>query len=143
MNHLFSIALLLLIFVPQEQNLRDAFHKLPEQVRAKATLIVTGTYVQGRGPCIFMPDGSRRWALESWFRIKKVYRGQVSGKSIHIKTGALPKTKDASATLEVEREYLVLMRPSEESMKAIKAGEFVPVRGALHDEEVIAIVELK
>jgi hypothetical protein len=136
------MAFLLLIFTSQEQNLPDAFHKLPEQVKANATLIVTGTYAEGRGPCLFMPDGSRRWALESWFRIKKVYRGQVSGKSVYIKR-MLPKTEDASVRLIVGREYLVLMRPNEESMKAIKAGNYVPAWDALDDEEIIAIVELK
>ena len=42
-----------------------------------------------------------------------------------------------------DRKYLALLRPSEESMKAIRAGEYVPVWDALADEEIIAIVELK
>ena len=142
MNHLFSVALALLMLAPQNQDLPDAFHKLPEQVKAEATLIITGTYSQGRSPCICMPDGSRRWLRESWFRIKKVYRGRVRGKFIYIKGGVIRKTEDTGAELEVGREYLVLLRPSEESTKAIKAGEYVPAWEALDDEEVIAIVEL-
>lgn len=143
MNHLFSMMLVLLMLAPQHQTLPDAFHKLPEQDRAQATLIVTGTYAQGRGPCIFMPDGSRVWALESWFRIKKVYRGRVGGKYIYIKRRVSPQTEDAGVALEVGREYLVLLRPSEKSMKAIKAGEYVPAWDALDDEEIIIIVGLK
>ena len=142
MNHLFSMALALLIFAPQDQDLPDEFHKLPEQVRAQATLVVTGTYARGRGPCIFMPDGSRRWPLESWFRIKKVHRGQVRGESVYVNSGVSPKAEDANVKLEVGREYLVLLRPSGESMRAIKAGEYVPAWDALRDEEIVAIVEL-
>ena len=140
MNHLFSIALLLLIFPPQDQKLPDAFHKLPEEVREKATLILTGTYSPGRGPCLWMADGSRRWALQSWFRIRTVYRGEVRLKSIHLGSRISTKPEDPDVKLELEREYLVLLRPSEETMKAIKAGGYVP---ALDDDEVLAIVELK
>jgi hypothetical protein len=142
MSYLISLAMLLMILVPRTQELPDEFYQIPEQDRTKATLIVTGTYGQGRSPCMFMPDGSRRWARESSFRIKRVYRGQVGGKFIYINRGASPKT-DAGAALEVGREYLVLLRPSEESMKAIKAGEYVPAWDAPSDEEIIAIVGLK
>ena len=141
MNCLFSIVLLL-TFVPQNQNLPNAFHQLPQQVREKATVIITGTYGQGRSPCIFLGDGTRVWALESWFNVKKVYRGEV-GKTIHINTGLSPKIKDVRVKLEVGRDYLVLLRPNEESMKVIKAGEYVPAWDALSGEEIIAIVKLK
>lgn len=143
MSHLSFLALLLFLLAPQKQNLPDAFHKLPEPIRAKATLIVTGTYGRGRGPCIFMPDGSRRWALESWLRIKKVYRGQLGGKSIHVKTVLSPESESPLAQLKVGVEYLVLLRPNEKSLKAIKAGEYVPAWDALDDDEIVAIVALK
>ena len=143
MNNLPTLTLLLLMLAPQEQNLPDAFHKLPEEVRAKATLVVTGTYGRGRGPCIFMADGIRRWPLEAWFRITKVYRGKVGGKSVYIKSMLSPEVGDVRAELKDGREYLVLLRPSKESMKAIKAGEYVPAWDALDDEEIVAIVELK
>ena len=141
MKYLFFMTLLLL--APQEQRLPDAFYRLPEQVREKATLIVAGTYGEGRSPCIFMPDGSRRWALESRFQVTKVYRGEVGGKSIYINSAISPKAKGASGELEVGRKYLVLLRPGDESMKLIKAGGHVPFWDALSDEEIIAIVELK
>ena len=80
MNHLFSFVLLLML-VPQSQNLPDAFHQLPEQVREKATVIFTGTYREGRSPCIYLGDGRRVWALESWFNVKTVYRGKAGGKT--------------------------------------------------------------
>jgi hypothetical protein len=90
-----------------------------------------------------MPDGSRRWALESWFHVTKVYRGKVGGKSIYINGAMLPKTKDVREELEVGHNYLVLLRPGEESMKVIKSGEHVPAWDALHGEEITAVVELK
>jgi hypothetical protein len=143
MNHLLSLAILLLMPVSKNQNLPEAYHKLPEQVREKATIIATGTYAQGRSPCILMPDGNRVWARESWFQITKVYRGKVGGRAIHINSSMLPKTKDVSAKLEVGREYLILLRPSSESLKVLKAGEYVPVWEALRDEEIIAILGLE
>src|SRR5688500_1536586 len=112
----------LLLLTPQGQHLPDAFYQLPEQVREKATLIVAGTYGEGRSPCIFMPDGSRRWALESWFQITKVYRGEAGGKSIYINSAMLPKAEGVSEGLEVGHKYLVLLRPGDESMKLIRAG---------------------
>ena len=143
MNHLLSLAILLLMPVSHNQNLPDAYYQLPEQVREKATIIVTGTYALGRSPYILMRDGTQVWARTSWFRITKVYRGQVGGRSIHINSSMLPKTKYVSTKLEVGREYLVLLRPSSKSLKVLKAGEYVPVRDALRDEEIIAIVRLK
>lgn len=81
--------------------------------------------------------------MESWFRIKKVHRGQVGGKYIYINSMLSPKNEKAEGDLEVDREYLVLLRPSEESMKAIKEGKYVSAWKSLYDEEIIAIVGLK
>jgi len=142
MNRLISMVLLL-VLVPQNQTLPDAFHELPQEVREKATVIFTGTYGEGRGFCQFLPDGTRRWALEPYFNVKRVYLGRVGGKTIHINTRVSPKINDVSKKLELGRNYLVLLRPNEESMKVIAAGEYVPVWDAPHGEEIIAIVELK
>lgn len=131
------------MLAPDSQNLPKAFHKLPEHVQAKATVIVTGTFVRGRGPCIFMADGSRRWPLESRFQITKVYRGQVGGKTVYISSSVSPEIGKSSAALQNGIEYLVLLRPSEESMKAIKAGDYMPAWAALDGEEIVAIVKLK
>ena len=141
MNHLFSIVLLLLL-APQNQNLPDAFNQLPEQVREKATVVFTGTYGEGRSPCIYIGNGTRVWALESWFNVKRVYRGKAVGKSIYLNTRVAPKINNVSVKLEAGRDYLVLLRPNQKSMKVIKAGEYVPVWDALQVEEIIAIVEL-
>jgi len=142
MSHLLSVALLL-ILVPQNQKLPDAFHQLPGEVREKATVIFTGTYGEGRGSCQFLPDGTRRWALEPYFNVKRIYRGKVGGKTIHINTRVSPKINEVSVKLTVGRDYLILLRPNEASMKVIKAGEYVPVWDALRGEEIIAIVKLK
>jgi hypothetical protein len=143
MNYHLLIATLLLALAPQNQDLPSEFYRIPEPVRAQATVIVTGTYAQGRSPCIPMPDGSRVWALESRFEVTKVYRGKVGGKSIYINSAMLPKAEEVSEKLEIGGGYLILLRPSEESIKVIEAGEYVPVWDALHGEEVIAIVGLK
>jgi len=142
-NHLLSLAILLLTPVSQNQTLPDAYHQLPSRVREKATIIARGTYALGRGPLILMPDGTNVWALDSWFRITKVYRGKVRDRSIHINSSMLPKTKYVSAKLEVGREYLIFVRPGSRSLKVSEAGEYIPVSDALRDEEIIAIVRLK
>jgi hypothetical protein len=142
MSHLFSLVLLLLL-VPQNHKLPDTVNQLPEHVRDSATVIFTGTYGEGRSPCMFMSDGSRRWALESWFNVKKVYRGEVGGKTVYVNSRVSPKLNDVSAKLEAGHDYLVLLQPNEESMKVIKAGEYVPAWDALQSDEILAIVELK
>jgi len=140
--HLLMVALLLAL-VLRNQELPGEFYRIPEHVRDKATIVVSGTYGRGRSPCILRPDGTRVWFLESWFKLTKVYRGKVGGKYIYFNSAMLPKSAEVSDDLEVGRAYLVLLRPSEESMKAIRAGDYVPVGDALNDEEIVAIVELK
>ena len=141
MNLLFSM-LLLLLLVPQNQNPPAAFHQLPEQVKEKATVIVAGTYGEGRSPCMFMPDGTRIWALLSWFNVKKVYRGEVGGKTIYVNS-SVSRIVNKQSVLAVGRDYLVLLRPNEESLKAIKEGEHLPFWKTLDGDEIVAIVELK
>lgn len=143
MTHLLGIAMLLTLLAPQQQNLPDAFYELPAQVRERATLIITGTYGEGRSPCIFMPDGTRRWYLVSSFQITNVYRGEAGGKFIYLNKSSFLETKADSVQLTRDHRYLLLLRPSEESMKSIRAGEYVPVWDALEGKEIIAIVELK
>jgi hypothetical protein len=143
MNHPLSIALLLFTLAPQHQKLPDAFYQIPEQVRERATVIVSGKYAEGISPCIFMPDGSRERALESWFNIKRVYRGKVSNKAIFINRAMLPVNGYSNKKLKRDHNYLVLLRPSEESMKMIQTREDLSFWDALHDEEIIAIVDLK
>jgi hypothetical protein len=140
MAHLLKIAMLLTLLAPQKQNLPNAYYELPEQVREQATLIVTGTYAEGRSPCIFMADGIRAWAIESYIRIKKIHRGEAKGKTIYLKFNRLLET---NMKLTQGHTYLVLLRPNERSMKAIREGEYMPFWEALHDEEIIAIIELK
>ena len=139
MTHLLTIAMLLTLLTPQQQKLPDAYYELPEQVREQATLIVSGTYAEGRSPCIFMPDGTRRWTLQSFIGITKVFRGEVRSKFLYISRKALLETK-----LKFTRgqKYLLLLRPNTESMKVIQ-GEYAPAWDALSDEEILAVVELK
>ena len=143
MNQLLSLALVLLAPVLQNQKLPGAYDQLPQQIREQATIVATGKYGWGRTPYIWLRDGTQVFARTSWFQITKVYRGQVGGRSIYINSSMLPKTKYVSAELEVGREYLVLLRPTTKSLKVLKTGESLPIRDDLHDEEILAIVELR
>jgi len=90
-----------------------------------------------------MADGSRRWFLDSWFDIKKVYRGAVGSKLIRINPAMLPKSGYVKERLEREGKYLVLLRPSGEKMKWIRSREGISFWEALKDDEVVAIVEIR
>jgi hypothetical protein len=140
MAYLLTIAMLLTQLAPQKKNLPDVFYELPEQVREEATLIVTGTYSEGRSPCIFMADGMRAWAMEAFIQITKVYRGEAGGKTISLDWHYLHET---GVKLTRGHRYLVLLRPNARSMEAIQAGEHVPFWRALDEKEILAVVELK
>ena len=140
MTQLLAIAMLLTLLAPQKQNLPDAFYELPEQVREQATLIVTGTYAEGRTPCIFMSDGTRAWSMEALIQIKQVYRGEAGGKFVYLDWFDL---LHRGLRLKRDHTYLVLLRPNEKSTQLILKGEHVMFWDALDDEEIIAIVELK
>ena len=135
------LAIAMLLTLAPDQNLPDGFYELPEEIRGQATLIVTGTYSEGRSPCIVRPGGIRAWTVESVMKITKVHRGEVGGKFIYLSWSTLLKRQ--AGKLTPGQKYLVLLRPNEESMKAIREGKYVPAWNALYDEEIIAIVELK
>ena len=143
MTYSILLAMLLAIGGPQNQKLPNEFYELPKSVTAQATLIVTGTYRQGRSPYIFMPDGTIRYARGSWFIVTRIHRGKVGGKSVAVNDTMLPKSRYVTANFEEGRSYLLLLRPSVASMKAIRTGQYVPVWESLHDDEIIGIVALK
>src|SRR3989442_9319029 len=66
MHYLLAMATLLLIVPPQThyQKLPAEFYQIPEQIRERATIIVSGTYGQGRTPFFFRPDGTRVWFFD-------------------------------------------------------------------------------
>ena len=142
MHNLLSMAVLLMMVAPQQQNLPHELDRIPEQLRESATVIIAGTFGEGRTPCQWLPDGSRRWFRDSWFVVKRVYRGKVKSTSIGINTAMLPVNAYVSAKLERERDYLVLLRPAEAKVERIETGKPLSFWDALHDDEIIAIVEL-
>jgi hypothetical protein len=142
MHHLLSMAVLLMMLAPQHQNLPDELDRIPEQLRESATIIIAGTFGEGRTPCQWLPDGSRRWFRASWFEVKRVYRGEVKNRSIGINTAMLPVNAYVSAKLERGRDYLVLLRPGEPKLDGIKTGKALSFWDALQGDEIMAIVEL-
>ena len=143
MHQLFPMAVLLTMLSPQNQNLPSEFYQLPEPIRESATVIVSGTYGEGRTPCILRADGTRVWGLDSWINVKRVYRGKVGNKSINISRRGVPVSEYVSKPLEQGHEYLVLLRPGEEKLKKIKSRDGTSFFDALHDDEILAIVESK
>jgi hypothetical protein len=115
----------------------ESLTRLPAEVRDAATIIVAGKYWQGRSPCEFLPDGSRRWALLRGFEIEAVFRGEVGTDYLGIDDQDLP----TSLALEENVSYLLLLKPSEATLKMIQTGEGSrhPFQ-ALLPSEVLAIV---
>ena len=78
--------------------------------------------------------------MEAYVRVTKVYRGEAAGKTIALDWDYL---RESGKKLTRGHRYLVLLRPNAKSMKAIRAGEYVPFWDALDEEEILAVVELK
>jgi hypothetical protein len=143
MRHLFLLALSLLVFPPENQKPPAAFYEIPEQIRERATVVFSGTYSEGRTPCIWRPDGTRVWGLDSSFLVKTVYRGKVHSRVIRINKSMLPESGYVTKQLESQRKYLVLLQPRVEKMKAIKTKEGLGFWDSLRGEEIVAIVQMR
>jgi hypothetical protein len=141
MIQLFPAAMLLVMLSPQNQELPAEFYRIPEGVRDTATVVLSGTFGQGRTPCIMRPDGTRVWGVDSWFDVKVVYRGKVGNRQIRIRTAMLPKARYVSTSLKHGARYLVLLQPSKESMEKIKTRDGLGFWDALRNEEIVAVVE--
>jgi hypothetical protein len=115
--------------------------RLPADLLETATVVVSGTYARGRGPCERLPDGSRRWRLLEGFTIARVHRGDVRAEYVGLETTA-PIHGRKTRPLVAGREYLVVLRPSERSLERLARREpAVGPHDVLSPDEVLAIVE--
>ena len=105
-----------------------------------ATVVVSGTFWSGRGPCQMQPDGSRRWARLQGFTVRKVHRGTVRAASIGVPLDVVWSAGGDEPLVE-GREYVLFLRPSEESLKALSRPGGPGSREELAPDEVLAIVE--
>ena len=116
-----------------------AFDRLPSEFRERATVVLTGRFHVGRGPCQFLPDGRRRWPLLRGFTPAAVHRGDVRTDYIGVADPHLLGSDDVLADGE---EYLVVLRPSAASLRALRRlGGTRHLHSALLSEEVVAIVK--
>ena len=143
MNHLLWMAPLLLMYQSHNQKPPLAFYQIPEEIRERATVVVSATYSKGRTPCMVRSDGTRVWAIDSSFHIKRLYRGEVRTKLFSINASMLPESRYVEKQLEVKNQYLVLLQPHPEKMKALKKGDGIYFWNSLREDEIVAIVEIK
>ena len=143
MNHLLWMAPLLLMHQSHNQKPPLAFYEIPEEIRERATVVVSATYSQGRTPCMLRPDGTRVWAIDSSFHIKRLYRGEVRTKFFSINASMLPASRYVEKRLEAKKQYLVLLQPNPDKMKALKKGDGIYFSNSLRGAEIVAIVEIK
>jgi hypothetical protein len=105
-----------------------------------ATVVVSATFWSGRGACELLPDGSHRWARVQGFTIRKVHRGTVRTETIGVQPDVVWSAGSDGALVE-GKEYVLFLRPSEESLKALRRPGAHRLRDALAAEEVLAIVD--
>ena len=105
-----------------------------------ATVVVSATFFSGRGACQLLPDGSHRWARVPGFTIRKVHRGTVRTESIGVQPDVVWSAGTDGALVE-GREYVLFLRPSEESLKTLRRSGAHRLRDALAADEVLAIVD--
>jgi hypothetical protein len=121
--------------------LPERFAQIPTEARTKATVVVAGTFTRGRGPCEFLPDGSRRWRLLRGFVPTTVYRGTVRTEYIGVAEPVATSAAGQAVDLVEGGEYLLLLTPSGDSTNRLEdpAGR-CEGRDALRAEEVLAIL---
>jgi hypothetical protein len=120
--------------------LPGAFHRLPANVRERATVVVSGVYTVARGPDEPLPGGRTRWPLLQGFLVKTVYRGEVAAEYIGVET-VHPLRRWGRLALVEGREYLIVLRPSRESRRILAVRERSwDWRKALAKDEILAIV---
>jgi len=136
------VVILALAMLGASPAMPDGFLRLPADVRDKATVVVSGRFETGRGPCELLPNGSSRWPLLRGFAPVTVYRGTVRTDYIGIESPQLFGSQDGKAALVEDREYLLVLRPSKTSKARLQKREGSRhYRDALTPDEVLAIVE--
>jgi hypothetical protein len=138
----FASVLLAALAAAAAPPLPEGYWQLPAADRGRATVVLAGTYRTGRSPCERLPDGSRRWALLRGFEAGTVYRGRVRSGYVGVQESeALPLV--GAPALEQGRTYLLLLRPSESSRRALarRDGGRHP-HDALAPDEVVAVLAL-
>jgi hypothetical protein len=124
--------------------LPESYWHVPAPVRDNATVVVSGRYWTGRGPSEPLPGGGHRWALLRGFEPTAVHRGEVKATYIGVSEPNLygAETSDKGKPLVAGHEYLLLLRPSEPSLKFLRNPQSIRHhRDALAPDEVLAIVE--
>jgi hypothetical protein len=134
---------LILVLPTDDPKLPGTFYRIPEQIREKATVVVAATFEKGRTPCMWRPDGTRVWAVDASFEIRTVYRGKIGSRFIRVNAAMLPKSEYVAKRLEVKREYLVLLQPGADKLKAINTKEGISFWDSLRNEEILAIIEIE
>jgi hypothetical protein len=143
--NLLHAAVLSLMLMSKNHNVPRELEAVPAEVRERATVALIGTYYTGRSPCQFLPNGDRRWYLLAGFRIEKLLIGNFLADYVGINQAMLPEDPlvEKNQDLLPGEKYLVLLRPSAESMKELhKPDPIFAMDNSLHGEEVVAIIPL-
>jgi hypothetical protein len=122
----------------------DVLERIPGELWERASLIVTGRYGEGRSPCIWVGEDLRVWVRMTGFSVTGRYLGELRSDYVGVNLTAPPDTPYVCAECLVpEREYLLLLRPSPDSMKFLGTpAEAYLWYNEIEGEEILAIVEI-
>ncbi len=118
--------------------------RLPKELWERAAVILTGTYTEGRTPCIWVNEDERRWYLTRGFTITGTHRGKIRSPYVEVDLSTPAERPYVCEQCMVPgRHYLLLLRPSPHSMQFLDTDrEALRWPNRLGSEEVLAIVEV-
>ncbi len=100
-------------------------------------------YTTGRGPCQFLADGSRRWAITTGFKVTKLLKGDLQTKYVEVPYD-IDKQKDIQFL--AGQKYTVIMKLTEKRWKELdldKANTIMSYRNPINANEITTIEFLK
>lgn len=99
-----------------------------------------GEYVIGRGPCEWLPDGSRRWARTTGFKIIKLIKGDL--KVTYVEISSYDEKNHSLNQFEVRHEYFITINLSKERFQELelnKANTIMTYRNSIRNNEIVKI----
>lgn len=98
-----------------------------------------GKYRTGRAPCEWLPDGSRRWARTTGFKITKLINGDLKVTYVEINYDF---NKKLSTQLEDGQEYFVTIKLTKNRATELgisQVNTMMTYRNPVKNEEIIKI----
>jgi len=116
--------------------------KIDSSKEEKINIKFIGEYYTGRGPCQYLPNGTRRWRLIAGFKVKKINLGNIQVSDIEISPD-YNKNANIDDSLELGTDYMVSLALDKEKIEILgnKDTQFTHLNLITNDEIVEIIRE--